>query len=155
MNRGREAVKPVAGALASHPDSPELLNTTGLIQMAEMHLSQAEASFFKALALKPAFLDARVNHAITLLLQHRRAPAISEFRGVLKTDPHNLKAHSNLAAALFESGQYAQACEEYSRAVELSPNDPDLRENLGTALEKAARLDESKKAFAEAKRLRR
>jgi protein O-GlcNAc transferase len=154
MNRGREGAKPVADALASHPGSPELLNATGLIQMAEMRLPQAEASFSKALTLKPAFLDARVNHAIALLLQHRRAPAITEFQEALKTDPGNLKAHSNLAAALFESGEYAQACEEYSRAIERSPDDADLRENLGSALEKAGRREESKRAFAEAKRLR-
>ena len=154
MNRGREAAKAVAAALAAHPESAELLNTTGLVQMAEMHLPQAESSFLKALTLKPTLLDARVNHAITLLLQHRGAPAIAEFREVLKTDPSNLKAHSNLAAALFESGKYAQACEEYSRAVELSPADPDLRENLGTAFQKAGRMEESKKAFAVAKHLR-
>jgi len=154
MNRVREAVKPVADALAAHPGSAELLNTSGLVQMAEMHLPQAEDSFLKAINLKPTLLDARVNHAIVLLLEHRRVPAIAEFREVLRTDPRNLKAHSNLAAALFESGQYAQSCDEYSHAVELSPQDPDLRENLGTALQKAGRADDSEKAFAAAKRLR-
>jgi hypothetical protein len=43
MNRGREASKLVAEALLAHPENPELLNTSGLMQMAAMHLPQAEA----------------------------------------------------------------------------------------------------------------
>jgi Flp pilus assembly protein TadD len=73
----REVVKPVADALAAHPDSPELLNTTGLLQTAEMHLAVAEASFSKALGKKPEFLDAQANRGVALLLQHSRAAAIS------------------------------------------------------------------------------
>jgi len=102
----------------------ELLNTTGLLAMAQMHVSEAEAAFSAALAKKPEYLDAKTNHAVSLLLQHRRAPAVAEFQEVIKTDPRNLKAQANLATALYEMARYREACDAFAKAVDLSPRTP-------------------------------
>ena len=87
-------------------------------------------------------------------LEKRGAQAIPEFQKVLQANPRNLKAQSNLAATYFDLHRYAEASDSFALAVELSPNDPDLRANLGLALQKAGKGEESKKAYAEARRLR-
>jgi hypothetical protein len=46
-----------------------------------MHLGEAEASFSLALVAKPNYLDGKTNHAISLLLQHRRAAAVAPVSG--------------------------------------------------------------------------
>jgi Flp pilus assembly protein TadD len=80
--------------------------------------------------------------------------AIPEFQKVLQANPKNLKAQANLATTFFDLHRYAEASDAFALAVELSPNDPDLRTNLGIALQRAGRTEESKKAMADARRLR-
>jgi Flp pilus assembly protein TadD len=55
---------------------------------------------------------------------------------------------------LFDLKQYAEAAEAFKRAVDLAPDDPNLCTNMGIALDKTGRVEEAKRAYAEAQRLR-
>jgi tetratricopeptide (TPR) repeat protein len=150
----KEAAASLTPALAAHPENAELLNSAGLLALAQKDGKSAEADFARSVALKPDYLDAAVNHAIAVNFLGRHIEAITEFQKALQAEPQNLKAQANLAAALFELRRYAEASSAFARAVELSPQDPDLHTNLGLALEKAGKPEQAKRAFAEAQSLR-
>jgi tetratricopeptide (TPR) repeat protein len=124
------------------------------VLLAQKKLKQAEEQFQRALALRPDYEDAHVNHAAVLNLEKRGGEAIPELQKVLQANPKNLKAHANLAATYFDLHRYGEASDSFALTVELSPNDPDMRANLGLALQKAGKGEESRKAYAEARRLR-
>jgi protein O-GlcNAc transferase len=138
--------------LAAHPDCAELQNSAGLLALAQKNSKSAEAFFTRSLALKPDYIDAAVNHAISLNLPGRHTEAIPEFQKALQVEPQNLKAQANMAAALFDLRRYSDAAGAFAHAVELSPEAPDLSTNL--ALEKAGKTEQAKRAYAEARSLR-
>jgi len=61
-----------------------------------------------ALAVKPNYLGAEANHAISLLLQHHRAPAVAEFQAILQT-----------ATAFYEMARFPEASEAFADAKRL------------------------------------
>jgi tetratricopeptide (TPR) repeat protein len=140
--------------LAAHPDCAELQNSAGLLALAQKNSKSTEAFFTRSLALKPDYIDAAVNHAISLNLLGRHTEAIPEFQKALQVQPQNLKAQANMAAALFDLRRYSDAAGAFAHAVELSPEAPNLSTNLALALEKAGKTEQAKRAYAEARSLR-
>jgi protein O-GlcNAc transferase len=152
-NQIQDATRLLTPALAAYPESAELKNAAGLLAVRQHNARQAEVYFQHALALKPDFNDALVNHAISLTLLDRPAEALAEFNQALQAEPRNLKAQSNLAQALFILRRFSEASDAFARAIALSPGDPDLHTDRGVALEKAGHSDEARAEYAEAKKL--
>ena len=106
----------------------------GRVLLIQESYSAAEASFRKALALKPAFAEALYGLAVVKHGQHNLDEAIDLYGRALGADPSNAAGHYNLGRALAERGQIDRAIQSYHKAIELSPEDADAHQSLARAL---------------------
>jgi len=106
------------------PGNATILNMTGLCHMRLGQNDRALLSFDRALALIPAFTDARNNRGATYLAMGQYRMAEVDFGAVLddSTYPHRFDVYYNLALTYLQRGMTSAAKENFRNA--LDPNQP-------------------------------
>ena len=106
-------------------------NTLGLIWLRRKEVSQAIASFKKAVEMDPNLVESRMNLAALSLNYRDYATAEQSFRAVLQQDPKNYDAAIGLGVALRGGQKYDEAEQQYLAAQKLNPQDAQSYFNLG------------------------
>ena len=106
------------------PGNATTLNMIGLCHMRLENYDQALSSFDQALALIPAFTDARNNRGATYLAMGQYRMAEVDFTEVLSdsTYPHRFNVSYNLGITYLQRGLPSAAKENFRNA--LDPNQP-------------------------------
>ena len=93
---------------------------------------EAEAQFRRALALDPAFADARFQLGEVLASRRDYGGAIAEYEKVIDLVPSHADAHYSLARICHREAADSKAAAEHYRAyLELRPDAPDAAEVQG------------------------
>ena len=92
--------------------------TVSVLQELGRH-EEALASYDKALALKPDFVDALNNRASALIELKRFEEALASYDRMLAIRPPYFEALYNRGIALGELGRHAEALASYDRALAL------------------------------------
>ena len=95
---------------------------------------EAEASFRRALEIKPDYAEAHSNLGVTLREQGRLTEAEASYRRALEIKPDYAEAHSNLGNILLEQGRPTEAEASYRRALKIKPDYAEAHSNLLFAL---------------------
>lgn len=106
-------------------------------------LAEAEASYRRAIQLKPDHAEAHNNLGSALRQQGRRREAMLLYRLAVELKPELAEAHGNLGNLLWEMGEFEQAEASCRRAIELKPDLASAHNNLGNALRDQGRLDDA------------
>jgi protein O-GlcNAc transferase len=106
-------------------------------------LDEAEASYRRALQIKPDFAEAHSNLGITLHNLGRLDEAEASYRNALQLEPDYAEAHWSLGYILHKLGRLNEAEASYRRALLIKPDIAEAHSNLGVALMHLGRLDEA------------
>ena len=108
------------------PASPIILMHRGNALKALARHEEALASYDRALAIQPTYVDAWANKGMSLMALDRRADAIASFRRALALQPGHALANFNLGIALLPTDrETAAAC--LDRTLGLQPKYTDAR----------------------------
>jgi TolB-like protein/Tfp pilus assembly protein PilF len=114
-------------ALEIDPDLPEgHLALAGIQQAHDWDWEAAEASFNRALSLRPGDTDIRRELALLKSIRGDRDAAFSEYKLVAEQDPLDLRAQMALANAYMVRGQYDEAARIFDAVREKDPSRPAL-----------------------------
>ncbi len=116
-------------------------NSLGKVRMNLDKYAAAAECFEQALAIDPAFAEARQNYAVTLSTLKRAPEALNQYRILVQLDPNNGEYHAQLAAALWSAQMPDAARAEVRRAVELAPNRGQPHALSGLMLASAGQID--------------
>ena len=141
-NRPADALSQLNEAVRLDPTAGRHYDV-GRVLLILQRYSDAETSFRKALALKPAFAEALYGLAVVRHGQRNLDEAIELYGRALGADPLNVAGHYNLGRALAERGQLDRAVQSYQRAIELAPEDADAHQSLARALVMQNQLSEA------------
>ena len=120
---------------------------------AEGYFNEAVASYHRALAIAPDYLDARLNLATTYIDMHRYGDAVRELRIVEAAKPDAWAVQYRLASALIQEGVrllnvssaadpgareragtvFIEAVDRLRRAASMSPNNREVHYQLDLA----------------------
>jgi len=113
-------------------------------------LDEAEASYKKAIALKPDLAEAHSNLGNTLKKLGRLNEAEVSNTQAIALKPDYAEAHSNLGNTLQELGRLDEAKASYKQAIALKPDYAEVHSNLGNVLKELGRLDEAEVSYTQA-----
>ncbi len=147
-------------AARANPDSILAPTELGVAYYTDSKVPEAEQQFRKALAMDPAYTDARFNLASVEAEGGDLDSAVKDFKQVLKERPDYPKAQDRLGDVLFawgdqlaKSGDNQQAVERYRQALAYRPNDVELLTSFGAALARLGRMDEARAQLESAVRI--
>ena len=144
-----EAEKQIRKALTVREDAVALGNLGNLLQ-GRQQLVEAEASYRRALELKPDFADAHYNLGLLLLSTDHMADAECSFRRAVQFKPDFVNAHYNLGTVLKSSGRLPEAEAAYRQVLKFKPDFAEAHNDLGIVLKTCERLPEAETAFRHA-----
>ena len=137
-----------AAAVADAAEAPDALFNLANTQAALGRFEEAHRSYDRALELRPAFVEARLNKATTYARQDRRADAIAEVERCLDADPTYLAALWNLALLRGqEPAGMSAALDRVDRALAIEPGSPPLRMLRGDLLLHLERFADATAAY--------
>ena len=113
-------------------------------------LDDAEASYKKALVLKPNYAEAYNNLGATLLTLGRMQEALASCSEAIALKPGYAAAHNNLGITLKELGRFDESVASCKQAIILKPDFTEAHSNLGNALKELGRLGEAVSSFKQA-----
>jgi tetratricopeptide (TPR) repeat protein len=113
-------------------DSPVNLYDWGVDMAQSGQLEKALDFFSKAVNIKPEFIDARYNKAVTLYALKRYDEAQAEYVIVLSERPEDVDALNNLGAIHAHKGDLNQAGELFKKALAVEPKNALTHRNLAT-----------------------
>jgi tetratricopeptide (TPR) repeat protein len=129
--RGLElAFDELLAALRSRPDDYFTHYGLGNLHLGRGELRQALAAFETSLKLRPDFLPALVNIAMTQAQLGEAAAAEASLREAIEIEPDNAAALFNLGLLLLERGDDRQAEDNLRAALEAEPRFPAAAYNL-------------------------
>ncbi|MDO8310487.1 MAG: tetratricopeptide repeat protein, partial [Sideroxyarcus sp.] len=102
-----------------------------------------EASFRRALQIKPGFAEAHYLLGVALGNLGRLADAAASYQRALHINPKFAQAHYGLGAVLKELGQLDEAAASYRRALRINPNYAEAHINLSATLYTLGKLEEA------------
>jgi tetratricopeptide (TPR) repeat protein/mono/diheme cytochrome c family protein len=147
---------------AAKADSGSVFAATdlGVALFTASKLPEAEAQFKRALALDPAYADARFDLASEEAASGQFDAAAADFKRVLDEKPDHEKAREHLGQVyvlwgdqLAKGGKDDQAEARYREALTIRPDDVDLHIRLGMTFARMERLSESQAEFETVLRL--
>jgi protein O-mannosyl-transferase len=109
-------------------------NNLGYAYLHEGEITNAVASFDKALALQPRYPEAYFNLGRAFLANHQPDVAADCFQRALGLDASVAEIHCQLANALVQLGRPAAAIAEYSQTLLLRPGLDEAANNLASLL---------------------
>jgi tetratricopeptide (TPR) repeat protein len=138
-------------AVAFSPDSPEALNTLGMLLYSLGHVEAARERFEEILALDGQAAYARTNLCHAALMAGEQVRALEECRAALAIDPSSAAARNNLGLVYAASGRWDEAAVSFLMAT---TDEAIGRYNLGVALMGGREYLRAAEAFETALRLR-
>lgn len=121
--------------LMQFPESVDLCNWQGVIQISVGNVDHAIDSFKQVIRLDPNDAGAHNNMANALREKGVLNLAITSYKNALKIRPNYSEAHRNMGLALQEQGYLGDAIDCYQRALEINPNCADTATNICDACE--------------------
>ena len=115
----------------------------GNVLLDQGRLEESEASYRRALRLKPDYAVAHSNLGNVLWEQGRLEEAELCCRSALKFEPEYSSAHSNLGNVLRDQGRLEEAESSCRRAIELKPDFRKALNNLGKVLQDQGKWEEA------------
>jgi tetratricopeptide (TPR) repeat protein len=106
-------------------------NTLGLVWLKKKNVSEAIASFKRAVEQDPELYEARMNWSALALNFRDYSSAEQNLRAVLQAQPKNYDAAIGLGVALRGQKKVEEAEQQYVAAQKLDPQNPDAYFNLG------------------------
>ncbi|WP_156926998.1 tetratricopeptide repeat protein [Azospirillum halopraeferens] len=128
-----EAADSLRRAIALQPAADAFFSLGNVLKQAGQ-TAEATERYRDALALKPDFVDARINAAAALDALDRRNEALAHLRLALATAPANPTVLYNLARTEQAFGAPDRAVAGYRRALRADPGFEGAAANLGAAL---------------------
>jgi tetratricopeptide (TPR) repeat protein len=124
-------------------------NMLGVVQHEEREYAASEASYRRALEIKPDFGESQLNLAALLGDRGFSAEAAELFRLALRLYPEQagLRAHNGLGALMQKQGDLEGALGHLQQAVSIDPQFPEAQNNLGVVFEGLGRIDDARAAF--------
>ena len=115
--------------IAKNPDCWMAFNNLGLFYQGVDRKQEAIASYRKAIAIKPDYVEAYTNLGVV----HADDPttAISLFRKAIAIRPDYAEAYFNLGNVHGDAGRRKEAIEAYRKAIEIDPHHVKAYGNLG------------------------
>jgi Flp pilus assembly protein TadD len=113
-------------------------------------LEDAEASYNKAIAIKPEFAEAHNNLGNLLQELGRLEDAEASYNKAIGIKPEYAEAHSNLGATLKELGRLEDAEASCKKAIAIKPDLAEAHNNLGNLLQDLGRLDDAETSYNKA-----
>ncbi|WP_343656327.1 tetratricopeptide repeat-containing glycosyltransferase family protein [Paraburkholderia caribensis] len=135
--------------LERNPHEPNALRLLGVVLTVRGMWIEAEALFYRAIALREDALCLG-NLAELLLMRKRTQEAYAICYRAIGIDPDCAFAHFQLAEALNADSRVEEAEAAYRRAIDLEPPFLAAHNNLGNLLVSLGRLDEGAAAFRRA-----
>jgi tetratricopeptide (TPR) repeat protein len=152
-SQGKDSSHALRKAVRCLPNEASAHNNLGNSFARAGQFDDAIASYRRALALKPQFVEARGNLAqahdslgSTRLAVGRIDDAVVNFRCAVEIDPGFFEAHNNLGNALRIAGHIDQALASYDRALQIAPGLAEAHGNRAVALRLIGRPTESRAA---------
>jgi serine/threonine-protein kinase len=128
-------------------NDPESHITLGRVHNASRRYADAEASFQRALVLRPDHPDAIVGLAQVYEGQGRAADADRMFQKALTLRPDAAGTYSRYGVFCYGQGRFAEAAKLFGKAAELVPDFSHAHSDLGAALQALQRYDEATVAY--------
>lgn len=150
----REAMEIVVQGLAIDPDQADLLNHRGVIAARLGDAPTAEASYRRALGVRPGSAETCYNLGNLLKAQQRPDEAEAAYRRALALKPDYVEACSNLGNLLLAQNRPAEAEAAYRAAIAMRPDHADSWSNLGNLLQAQTRWQEAEAAYCRAVELK-
>ncbi len=117
---------------AKNPTRHQIFYNLGIVQAQKKDAASAEASYLKALEIKPDYSEA-TNALNTLYLSTGQAAKANELAAKAATaNPNDAKAQFQVGYVAFNSGKYDEAAEAFKKAEAIDPNYPETYYFLGT-----------------------
>ena len=111
------------------------------------------AAYRAALQIRPDFLDARLNLALTLQQAGQAAEAAQQYAEAVRRHPESPRAHSDWGILLARQGRLSEAEHHLAEVVRLDPQSANARYNLGNVLLEQGKTGAAAAQYAEALRL--
>eukprot|EP00941_MAST-03F_sp_MAST-3F-sp1_P004251 g4251.t1 len=116
-------------------------------------LTEAEASFSKAIDSNPKYADAYNNRAILEYTQNRWKEAEISFQKALKINPQKENAFNNLALLMNEQDRLRESLFSWSAALKINPTNGNTLYNIGNVQYKLARYKEAAAHWSDAMKI--
>jgi Tfp pilus assembly protein PilF len=143
------AIAKFQAAIASSPECFDCYFNIGVAQLAKKDEKQAEATWLKALAMKPDYTEA-LNALSTLYNNQKRfdeAAAMSAKAATAGGGSANADATFNQGIILWNQGKIAEAKARFEETIKANPNHADAHYQLGMALLNEGKVPEAVNAF--------
>jgi predicted O-linked N-acetylglucosamine transferase (SPINDLY family) len=118
-------------------------NDLGAMLAARARLTEAAASFQRAIEINPRYTEARANLGMALARQGRYADANAAFEATLKADPDAVMARLHYGNVMRAQRRLDDAAAHYRRAVAIDPDFAVGHYNLAVTAKDLGRLDEA------------
>jgi tetratricopeptide (TPR) repeat protein len=133
--------------VAKNPTRHQLYYNLALVQAQKKDTAGAEASYLKALEVKPDYAEA-LNGLNTLYLSTGQAAKANEMAAkAAAANPNDAKAQFQVGYVAFNSGKYDEAAEAFKKAEALDPAYPETYYFLGTIALSQNKLEECVSRF--------
>ena len=134
VNAGKlaEAETVYADLAAKNPTIPQLYYNLGVVQMQAKKPAESEASFLKAIEVKPDYADAHSALVNLYLGTGQGAKAVEYTQKAAAANPQDPKAQYQAGYALFNSGKHDEAVEALKKAEALDPSNAEIHFYLGS-----------------------
>jgi tetratricopeptide (TPR) repeat protein len=130
--------------LKANPNSFEVNELAGLIQVAEGDDQKANGYLAKAARLRPKLVEAKTALAANLLRLHRRADAEAEFKAAVVLSPASYDANHNLGEFYIQTDQIPAAIAYLERAQRIDPTAYNNGYDLALAYEQTGDLNHAR-----------
>jgi len=132
--RSDEAIREYKKILRQQPNSPEALNSLGMIYFQKSLFIEAEQAFIEAIRMKPAFSEAHSNLGQVYQQMNHLEGATREYREAIRLNPADAEPHAELGYVYAKAAQYEAAIAEFRIALKLDPQHANARRYLEQAL---------------------
>jgi len=110
---------------------------------AQGKFAEAQASYLRAIQLKPDYAAAHYNLALALEHEGKLEEALASYQRALRLQPDNLAARTNLGNVRKARGELDEAIACYRQVLRLQPDFAEVLVNLGNALAAQDKLEEA------------
>jgi len=109
-------------ALAKKPNSPQILNKMGIVDLQTMHLRDAKRNFERAIKVDRTYADAHNNLGVVYYEAKTYGKAVKCYEKAIALREDAASYYSNLGAAYFARKDFEKASLSYSKALQLDPD---------------------------------
>lgn len=120
-NKNDEAIKLFKQVVGEDANDLVAWTELGNVYFTAEKYADAENSYAKALALKPAFFPAVINNGKVLLVQKKFDASIEMLSKAVELDPASASAHRYLGEAYLQAKKGSKAVGHLNKAIELEP----------------------------------